>query len=109
MLFPLITCIQEKSRMFKQNKWQEDSVGELERWRETYHHPNVSFVITIDFNSVIHNKIHELIKATESSNNHSVGIKLNYIGGNNKKKQTRTSLDHTKLQKHDNKQSLVKF
>ena len=64
------------------------------RQRDTYHHANVSFVITIDFNGVIHNKIHELVKPTESSNYRSVGIKLNYIPTRKKQKmrQELTSL-----------------
>ena len=67
-------------------------LGEEKEKEKTYHHANVSFVITIDFNSVIHHKIHELVKPTESSNNHSVGIQLNY----NWKKESKW--DHTNLQ-----------
>ena len=65
-----------------------------EEKEKTYHHANVSFVITINFNGVIDNKIHELVKPTESSNYRSVGIKLNYIPTRKKQKmrQELTSL-----------------
>ena len=64
-------------------------LGEEKEKEKTYHHANVSFVITINFNGVIDDKIHELVKPTESSNYHSVCIKLNYIP-TRKKKETRT-------------------
>lgn len=46
----------------------------------THHHANFILFIAIDFHSVINHQIHELIKPTESPNNHAVGIQLDCKG-----------------------------
>jgi hypothetical protein len=44
----------------------------------TYHHANISLVISIDLNSIVHHQIHELIKSPECANNNTVCIQLDW-------------------------------
>jgi hypothetical protein len=44
----------------------------------TYHHSNISLVISIDLNGIVHHQIHELIKPTECANNNTVCIQLDW-------------------------------
>jgi len=40
------------------------------------HHSNISLVVPIDLNSVIHHQIHELVKPSKCANNNTVCIQL---------------------------------
>jgi hypothetical protein len=43
---------------------------------KTYNHPYVIFLIAIHLHSIVNNQIHKLVEATESTNNHTIGIQL---------------------------------
>jgi hypothetical protein len=43
---------------------------------KTYNHPYVIFLIAIHLRSIVNNQIHKLVEATESTNNHTIGIQL---------------------------------
>ena len=46
--------------------------------RDTHHHAYLIPLISIHFHSVVNHKIHELIEPPKCSNNHAIGIELDY-------------------------------